>query len=92
MRGDRTGAGRARRGVAPEPTAKRITHATLGPLHLLQPQSPLAHKPTLRLRVLVPAEERNRQALAGTGAGPGCPCRLRGPRRQGQLQVEGHLP
>jgi transcriptional regulator with XRE-family HTH domain len=50
---------------APEPVRKRIRHATLGPLHLLQSQSCLAHRPSLRLRMLVPADDRTRRILAG---------------------------
>jgi len=49
---------------APEPVRKRIMHATLGPLELLQSQSLLAHQPSLRLRILVPADERTRRILA----------------------------
>jgi transcriptional regulator with XRE-family HTH domain len=45
---------------APEPVQKLIMHATLGPLNLLQSQSRLAHQPSLRLRILVPADERTR--------------------------------
>jgi len=50
---------------APEPVRKRIIHATLGPLNLLQSQSCLAHRPSLRLRMLVPADDRTRRLLAG---------------------------
>jgi transcriptional regulator with XRE-family HTH domain len=49
---------------APEPVRKRIRHATLGPLNLLQSQSCLAHRPSLRLRMLVPADDRTRRILA----------------------------
>ena len=49
----------------PEPVRKLIRHATLGPLNLLQSQSCLAHKPSLRLRMLVPADDRTRRLLAG---------------------------
>ena len=49
---------------APEPVRKRIRHATLGPLNLLQSQSCLAHWPSLRLRMLVPADDRTRRILA----------------------------
>jgi len=49
---------------APEPVRKRIRHATLGPLNLLQSQSCLAHRPSLRLRMLVPADDRTRCILA----------------------------
>jgi len=49
---------------APEPVRKRIIHATLGPLNLLQSQSCLAHRPSLRLRMLVPADDRTRRILA----------------------------
>jgi transcriptional regulator with XRE-family HTH domain len=49
---------------APEPVRKRIRHATLGPLDLLQSQSALAHNPSLRLRILVPADDRTRRILA----------------------------
>lgn len=49
---------------APEPVRKRIGHATLGPLNLLQSQSCLAHRPSLRLRMLVPADDRTRRILA----------------------------
>ena len=49
----------------PEPVRKRIRHATLGPLNLLQSQSCLAHRPSLRLRMLVPADDRTRRILAG---------------------------
>jgi transcriptional regulator with XRE-family HTH domain len=48
---------------APEPVRKRIRHATLGPLNLLQSQSCLAHRPSLRLRMLVPADDRTRRIL-----------------------------
>lgn len=51
---------------APEPVRKRIRHATLGPLNLLQSQSCLAHRPSLRLRMLVPADDRTRRILADT--------------------------
>ena len=53
---------------APEPVQKLIVHATLGPLNLLQSQSRLAHQPSLRLRILVPADERTRRILAGAYA------------------------
>ena len=49
---------------APEPVRKRIRHATLGPLNLLQSQSCLAHRPSLRLRMLVPADDHTRRVLA----------------------------
>ena len=49
---------------APEPVRKQIRHATLGPLNLLQSQSFLAHNPSLRLRMLVPADDRTRRVLA----------------------------
>ena len=49
---------------APEPVRKRIRHAALGPLNLLQSQSCLAHRPSLRLRMLVPADDRTRRILA----------------------------
>jgi transcriptional regulator with XRE-family HTH domain len=52
---------------APEPVRKRIRHATLGPLNLLQSQSCLAHRPSLRLRMLVPADDRTRRILADAG-------------------------
>lgn len=39
-------------------------HATLGPLNLLQSQSRLTHQPSLRLRMLVPADGPTRRALA----------------------------
>lgn len=46
-----------------EPTRKVIPHRTLGPLALLLVQSRPSHAPWLRLRVLVPADERTRKAL-----------------------------
>lgn len=46
-----------------EPTRKVIPHRTLGPLTLLLVQSRPSHAPWLRLRVLVPADERTRKAL-----------------------------
>jgi transcriptional regulator with XRE-family HTH domain len=51
-----------------EPAHKQILHATLGPLNLLQSQSRLAHQPSLRLRVLVPADDRTRRVLAEAAA------------------------
>jgi transcriptional regulator with XRE-family HTH domain len=48
----------------PEPVRKKILHATLGPLSLLQSQSRLTHQPSLRLRMLVPADDRTRRVLA----------------------------
>lgn len=52
----------------PEPVRKRIGHATLGPLNLLQSQSSLSHNPSLRLRMLVPADDRTRRILADAAA------------------------
>ena len=49
---------------APEPVRKKIVHATLGPLHLIQSQSRLTHQPGLRLRMLVPADGPTRRVLA----------------------------
>jgi transcriptional regulator with XRE-family HTH domain len=49
---------------APEPVRKELMHATLGPLNLLQSQSRLTHQPSLRLRMLVPADGRTRRVLA----------------------------
>jgi transcriptional regulator with XRE-family HTH domain len=48
-----------------EPSAKHITHRELGPLHLLSSQSRPTHAPWLRLRILVPADARTREAIAG---------------------------
>jgi transcriptional regulator with XRE-family HTH domain len=48
-----------------EPASKHITHRELGPLHLLFSQSRPAHAPWLRLRILVPADEHTRVAIAG---------------------------
>ena len=47
-----------------EPAHKQIPHATLGELSLLQSQSRLAHQPSLRLRVVVPADDHTRRVLA----------------------------
>jgi hypothetical protein len=47
-----------------EPAHKRIAHPELGPLHLLSAQSRPAHAPWLRLRILVPADDRTREAVA----------------------------
>jgi transcriptional regulator with XRE-family HTH domain len=46
-----------------EPVHKRIEHPTLGSLHLLQSQTTLSEEPTLRLRMLVPADAATRRAL-----------------------------
>jgi transcriptional regulator with XRE-family HTH domain len=54
----------------PEPVRKRIGHATLGPLDLLQSQSSLSHNPSLRLRILVPADDRTRRILADAACAP----------------------
>jgi transcriptional regulator with XRE-family HTH domain len=48
-----------------EPAAKLIRHRSLGPLRLLSGQSRPTHAPWLRLRVLVPADEYTRAAIAG---------------------------
>jgi hypothetical protein len=45
-------------------------HATLGPLNLLQSQSSLSHNPSLRLRILVPADNRTRRILADAACTP----------------------
>jgi transcriptional regulator with XRE-family HTH domain len=50
---------------AMEPASKHIPHRDLGPLNLLLGQSRPTHAPWLRLRVLVPADERTRAAIAG---------------------------
>lgn len=47
-----------------EPARKRIVHKRLGPLNLLLIQSQPAHQPALRLRVLVPTDDRTREVLA----------------------------
>jgi hypothetical protein len=48
-----------------EPSLKRIPHRELGPLSLLSGQSRPVHAPWLRLRILVPADDRTREAIAG---------------------------
>jgi transcriptional regulator with XRE-family HTH domain len=48
-----------------EPSLKRIVHRDLGPLRLLMAQSRPVHAPWLRLRILVPADDRTRAAVAG---------------------------
>jgi transcriptional regulator with XRE-family HTH domain len=48
-----------------EPSHKRIVHRALGPLELLASQSRPVHAPWLRLRILVPANARTREAVAG---------------------------
>lgn len=51
--------------VAPlEPTDKIFRHPTLGDLRMHQLQSHLGHAPHLRLRILVPADDRTRRILA----------------------------
>jgi transcriptional regulator with XRE-family HTH domain len=50
---------------AMEPAVKHIRHRDLGPLRLLSGQSRPTHAPWLRLRVLVPADERTRAAISG---------------------------
>ena len=47
-----------------EPARKTIRHASLGPLVVHQLQSVPAGHPELRLRVLVPADDATRAALA----------------------------
>ncbi|WP_067500284.1 helix-turn-helix transcriptional regulator [Actinoplanes sp. TFC3] len=49
--------------ATPEPLAKQIRHPRLGALNLLQTQSRLSHRPALRLRILVPADETTRAKL-----------------------------
>lgn len=56
---------------APAPMHKRIPHRTLGVLHLLESQSRPAHQPWLRLRILTPADEPTRRALADAQAQAG---------------------
>ncbi len=51
---------------AMEPSLKRIAHRDLGPLRLLMAQSRPVHAPWLRLRILVPADERTRSVLASS--------------------------
>ncbi|MBM2623794.1 helix-turn-helix domain-containing protein [Actinoplanes sp. LDG1-06] len=46
-----------------EPSHKRIPHRELGELSLLTVQSRPSHAPWLRLRILVPADARTREAL-----------------------------
>ncbi|MGK5684125.1 helix-turn-helix transcriptional regulator [Actinoplanes sp. URMC 104] len=46
-----------------EPARKRIDHRELGPLTLLSVQSRPSHAPGLRLRILVPGDDRTRKAL-----------------------------
>lgn len=48
-----------------EPSLKRIEHRDLGPLRLLMAQSRPVHAPWLRLRILVPADDRTRAVVAG---------------------------
>jgi len=48
-----------------EPSSKLIPHRTLGPLNLLSVQTRPAHAPWLRLRIVVPADDRTRAAIAG---------------------------
>ncbi|MFI5938636.1 helix-turn-helix transcriptional regulator [Actinoplanes sp. NPDC051494] len=48
----------------PEPMHKVIPHRDLGPLAFLQMQSRPSHRPALRVRVLVPADERTRTVLS----------------------------
>jgi transcriptional regulator with XRE-family HTH domain len=48
-----------------EPSLKQIPHRDLGLLRLLMAQSRPVHAPWLRLRILVPADDRTRSALAG---------------------------
>jgi transcriptional regulator with XRE-family HTH domain len=50
---------------AMEPASKHIPHRELGPLHLLFGQSRPAHAPWLRLRILVPGDQRTREAISG---------------------------
>jgi hypothetical protein len=51
--------------VAPmEPTEKVFAHPELGQLRMSQLQSRLSHAPSLRLRILVPADERTRRVVA----------------------------
>jgi transcriptional regulator with XRE-family HTH domain len=47
-----------------EPALKEINHRDLGPLRLLASQSRPTHAPWLRLRILVPADDRTRNAVA----------------------------
>ncbi|MEU0555050.1 helix-turn-helix transcriptional regulator [Dactylosporangium sp. NPDC006015] len=46
-----------------EPSRKRIPHPVLGDLAFLSAQSRPAHAPWLRLRILVPADDRTRAAI-----------------------------
>jgi transcriptional regulator with XRE-family HTH domain len=48
-----------------EPASKVIPHRTLGLLNLLSVQTRPAHAPWLRLRIVVPADDRTRDAIAG---------------------------
>lgn len=47
-----------------EPARKRIPHPTLGTLTFLSTQSRLTHAPSLRLRILAPADAHTRAAVA----------------------------
>ncbi len=51
--------------LATEPAHKLIEHPSLGQLRLLQAQTWFAHRPGLRLRLLIPTDEATRRALAG---------------------------
>jgi transcriptional regulator with XRE-family HTH domain len=55
---------------APAPMHKQIPHRTLGLLHLLEAQSRPAHQPSLRLRILTPADDRTRRVLAAAQTPP----------------------
>lgn len=52
-----------------EPARKRIPHPEHGRLDLLQTQARPTHRPGLRLRILVPADERTRRILLATASG-----------------------
>jgi transcriptional regulator with XRE-family HTH domain len=52
-----------------EPARKHIPHRDLGPLDLLATQTRPTHAPWLRLRILVPADDRTRNAIANALAG-----------------------
>lgn len=51
-----------------EPVRKQIMHKMWGPLSLLQMQTRPAHRPSLRLRILVPADTATRAVLAAIAA------------------------
>lgn len=50
--------------AALEPTRKTLRRPELRPLEVRQLQTRLGHDPTLRLRVLLPADDRTRRILA----------------------------